>query len=44
MSHEAARAAVFRFIEVEYSRTTLREHPESGHVFHSRYGPCCSKS
>ncbi|MET7715062.1 IS3 family transposase [Streptomyces sp. NPDC005407] len=26
-SHEAARADVFRFIEVEYNRTRLRRHP-----------------
>lgn len=31
-SHEAARADVFRFIEVEYNRTRLREHPVYGYV------------
>ncbi|MEC4020791.1 hypothetical protein QMK28_32040 [Streptomyces sp. H27-D2] len=31
-SHEAARADVFRFIEVEYNRTRLRKHPEYGYV------------
>ncbi|MEU2874687.1 DDE-type integrase/transposase/recombinase [Streptomyces olivoreticuli] len=29
-THEAARADVFRFIEVEYNRTRLRKHPERG--------------
>ncbi|MYU24040.1 transposase [Streptomyces sp. SID8352] len=28
---EAARADVFRFIEVEYNRTRLRKHPEFGY-------------
>ncbi|MFD8707698.1 IS3 family transposase [Kitasatospora sp. NPDC059648] len=31
-SREAARADVFRFIEVEYNRTRLRKHPEFGHL------------
>jgi putative transposase len=31
-SHDAARADVFRFIEVEYNRTRLRKHPEYGYV------------
>ncbi|WP_327167706.1 IS3 family transposase [Streptomyces subrutilus] len=31
-SPEAARADVFRFIEVEYNRTRLRKHPEYGYV------------
>ncbi|MGW6145140.1 integrase core domain-containing protein [Streptomyces sp. NPDC055140] len=31
-SREAARADVFRFIEVEYNRTRLRKHPEYGYV------------
>ncbi|WP_413754501.1 IS3 family transposase [Streptomyces sp. R-74717] len=31
-SHEAARADVFRFIEVEYNRTRLRKHPIYGYV------------
>lgn len=31
-SHEAARADVFRFIEVEYNRTRLRKHPVYGFV------------
>ncbi|MFC5956908.1 IS3 family transposase [Streptomyces pratens] len=31
-SHKAARADVFRFIEVEYNRTRLRKHPEYGYV------------
>ncbi|MFK0155288.1 IS3 family transposase [Streptomyces sp. NPDC090493] len=31
-SHEAARADVFRFIEVEYNRTRLRKHPVYGYV------------
>ncbi|MGK5447110.1 integrase core domain-containing protein [Streptomyces radiopugnans] len=31
-SHEAARADVFHFIEVEYNRTRLRRHPEYGYV------------
>jgi len=31
-SHEAARADLFRFIEVEYNRTRLRKHPEYGYV------------
>lgn len=31
-SHAAARADVFRFIEVEYNRTRLRKHPECGYV------------
>ncbi|MER6694687.1 IS3 family transposase [Streptomyces minutiscleroticus] len=31
-SHEAARADIFRFIEVEYNRTRLRKHPEYGYV------------
>ncbi|MER7469027.1 DDE-type integrase/transposase/recombinase, partial [Streptomyces sp. NPDC097981] len=31
-SHEAARADVFRFIEVEYNRTRLRKHPAYGYV------------
>ncbi|RBM18050.1 IS3 family transposase [Streptomyces sp. PT12] len=31
-SHDAARADVFRFIEVEYNRTPLRKHPEYGYV------------
>jgi transposase InsO family protein len=31
-SHEAARADVFHFIEVEYNRTRLRKHPEYGYV------------
>ena len=29
-TREAARADVFRFIEVEYNRTRLRKHPSSG--------------
>ncbi|WP_327417508.1 IS3 family transposase [Streptomyces sp. NBC_01233] len=31
-SREAARADVFRFIEVEYNRTRLRKHPVYGYV------------
>ncbi|MGW3151879.1 hypothetical protein ACWDG1_46295, partial [Streptomyces sp. NPDC001177] len=31
-SHEAARADVFRFVEVEYNRTRLRKHPVYGYV------------
>ncbi|MFJ2778247.1 IS3 family transposase [Kitasatospora sp. NPDC087315] len=31
-SHKAARADVFRFIEVEYNRTRLRKHPEFGYL------------
>ncbi|MFF1344160.1 IS3 family transposase [Streptomyces sp. NPDC058290] len=31
-SHEAARADVFRFIEVEYNRTRLRKHPVYSYV------------
>ncbi|MFF3062893.1 IS3 family transposase [Streptomyces sp. NPDC057909] len=31
-SHEAARADVFRFIEVEYNHTRLRKHPEFGYL------------
>ncbi|MEU6973805.1 IS3 family transposase [Kitasatospora aureofaciens] len=31
-SREAARADVFRFIEVEYNRTRLRRHPEFGYL------------
>ncbi|MER5755981.1 hypothetical protein [Streptomyces sp. NPDC002088] len=31
-SHEAGRANVFRFIEVEYNRTRLRKHPKYGYV------------
>jgi putative transposase len=31
-SHEAARADVFHFIEVEYNRTRLRKHPEFGYL------------
>ncbi|MFG2563432.1 IS3 family transposase, partial [Streptomyces sp. NPDC048496] len=31
-SHQAARADVFRFIEVEYNRTRLRKHPVYGYV------------
>ncbi|MGW1404449.1 IS3 family transposase [Streptomyces sp. NPDC002405] len=31
-SHEAARADVFRFIEVEYNRIRLRKHPVYGYV------------
>lgn len=31
-SHEAARADVFRFVEVEYNRTRLRKHPEFGYI------------
>lgn len=31
-SREAARADVFRFIEVEYNRTRLRKHPEFGYL------------
>ncbi|MFE7243616.1 integrase core domain-containing protein [Streptomyces sp. NPDC057580] len=31
-SHEAARADVFRFIEIEYNRTRLRKHPVYGYV------------
>ncbi|MGW5974035.1 IS3 family transposase [Streptomyces sp. NPDC055185] len=31
-SHEAARADVFHFIEVEYNRTRLRKHPVYGYV------------
>ncbi|KPI12310.1 hypothetical protein OV450_8407 [Actinobacteria bacterium OV450] len=31
-SREAARADVFRFIEVEYTRTRLRKHPVYGYV------------
>jgi transposase InsO family protein len=31
-SHEAARADVFRFVEVEYNRTRLRKHPKYGYV------------
>jgi putative transposase len=31
-SHEAARADVSHFIEVEYNRTRLRKHPEYGYV------------
>jgi hypothetical protein len=31
-SHEAARADVFCFIEVEYNRTRLRKHPEFGYL------------
>ncbi|MEV0927745.1 hypothetical protein [Streptomyces spongiicola] len=31
-SREAARADVFRFIEVDYNRTRLRRHPEFGYL------------
>jgi len=31
-SREAARADIFRFIEVEYNRTRLRKHPEFGYL------------
>ncbi|MCA1224128.1 IS3 family transposase [Streptomyces sp. 8L] len=31
-SRQAARADVFRFIEVEYNRTRLRKHPEFGYL------------
>nr|WTB36448.1 hypothetical protein OG781_10615 [Streptomyces sp. NBC_00830] len=31
-SRAAARADVFRFIEVEYNRTRLRKHPEFGYL------------
>ncbi|WP_051856766.1 integrase core domain-containing protein [Streptomyces sp. NRRL B-1347] len=31
-SQEAARADVFRFVEIEYNRIRLREHPEYGYV------------
>ncbi|MGV9566038.1 transposase [Streptomyces sp. NPDC003480] len=31
-SHEAARADIFRFIEVECNRTRLRKHPVYGYV------------
>ncbi|MFC8015393.1 IS3 family transposase [Streptomyces cinereoruber] len=31
-SRQAARADVFRFIEVEYNRTRLRRHPEHGYL------------
>ncbi|WP_432021574.1 IS3 family transposase, partial [Streptomyces sp. 1222.5] len=31
-SRAAARADVFRFIEVEYNRTRLRKHPELGYI------------
>ncbi|MFD4482702.1 hypothetical protein ACFWPU_42270 [Streptomyces sp. NPDC058471] len=31
-SHDTARAEVFRFIEVEHSRTGLRKHPVCGYV------------
>jgi putative transposase len=31
-SPEAARADIFRFIEVEYNRTRLRKHPEFGYI------------
>ncbi|MET7352028.1 IS3 family transposase [Streptomyces mirabilis] len=31
-SREAARADVFRFIEVEYNRTRLRRHPQFGYL------------
>lgn len=31
-SRQAARADVFRFIEVEYNRTRLRRHPEFGYL------------
>ncbi|MFI8828967.1 integrase core domain-containing protein [Streptomyces sp. NPDC053431] len=31
-SRAAARADVFRFIEVEYIRTRLRRHPEFGYL------------
>ncbi|MER6075934.1 IS3 family transposase [Streptomyces sp. NPDC001817] len=31
-SREAARADIFRFIEVEYNRTRLRKHPVYGYV------------
>ncbi|MFI9163395.1 IS3 family transposase [Kitasatospora aureofaciens] len=31
-SREAARADVFRFIEIEYNRTRLRKHPEFGYL------------
>lgn len=31
-SYEAARADIFRFIEVEYNRTRLRKHPKHGYV------------
>ncbi|KOG57123.1 hypothetical protein ADK75_05380 [Streptomyces virginiae] len=30
--HEAARADVFRFIEVDYNRTRLRKHPVYGYL------------
>ncbi|MFE0454244.1 hypothetical protein ACFW2D_23760 [Streptomyces sp. NPDC058914] len=29
---EAARADVFRYIEIEYNRSRLRRHPEYGYV------------
>ncbi|MBV9026920.1 MAG: hypothetical protein JO362_24710 [Streptomycetaceae bacterium] len=32
LSSVAARADVFRFIEVEYNRTRLRKHPEVGYL------------
>ncbi|MFE7216231.1 hypothetical protein ACFU93_41490 [Streptomyces sp. NPDC057611] len=38
-SREAARADVFRFIEVEYNRTRLRKHPEFGYLTHSEPEP-----
>ncbi|WP_442818810.1 IS3 family transposase [Streptomyces sp. NBC_01320] len=31
-TREAARADVFRYIEIEYNRSRLRRHPEYGYV------------
>lgn len=31
-SREAARADVFRYVEVEYNRSRLRRHPDYGYV------------
>ncbi|MFJ8661990.1 hypothetical protein [Streptomyces sp. NPDC093795] len=31
-TREAARADVFRYIEVEYNRSPLRRHPDHGYV------------
>ncbi|NUP41995.1 MAG: hypothetical protein HOY76_34470, partial [Streptomyces sp.] len=31
-TREAARADVFRYVEVEYNRSRLRQHPDYGYV------------
>ncbi|WP_405961831.1 MULTISPECIES: IS3 family transposase [Streptomyces] len=43
-TREAARADVFRYIEIEYNRSRLRRHPSMGTSPHSKREPCSGKT